>query len=282
MENKDKKIKEEINNIIDELSYDELVRLKDMIACWNAKYYALDKSFNEFSVGEICYVIREKCKDPKREKIISYPVTEMYNDSESIKKIVYPIYEIYNNIIKGTNSIVDIANKISDYELNFEERLDISKRNMFKFKIQLEQVIIKEELESLKKILEVNPSPSEELVNFIKNSKSKGLVRISRNEFYVSSSGRTISEIFNLPNCVFNYNLFCNTLRKLGLNVYLCNNKKLGYYKTSTYNQFLNCVMTDSFIEVVEMYISDKRFELDRYGYSIYKPLENEKQKVFK
>ena len=277
MENKINEVRNEINNIINELNYKDLVKLREMISGWNAKYYTIGQSDNVFSISKLCYDEIEKIDDSGRIKRISYPVVDLYNDSKSINNIVNPIYEIYSNLIKDTDTIVDIANKISSYELDFEEKINITNRNSFLFRVNAEQVFLKEDLDNINKILELDTNVSDELKSYIKNSNSNGLIYIHSCNFNVYESYNNITKYFEIPRCVIDYNLFCNSLRKLDMNVYINNENKLSYYKTATYNQFLNCVLKNDYD--VELYISDKRFEMDKYGYSIYTPIKKDKQK---
>ena len=280
MENKINEVRNEINTIINELNYKDLVKLREMISGWNAKYYTIGQSDNIFSIYKLCYDEIEKIDDLGRIKRISYPVVDLYNDSKSINNMVNLIYEIYSNVIKDTDTIVDVANKISNYELDFEEKINITNRNRFLFKVTAEQVFLKEDLDNINKILELDTNVSDEIKNYIKNSSSNGLIYIHSCNFNVCESWNNINKYFEIPRCVIDYNLFCNSLRKLGMNVYINNENKLSYYKTSTYNQFLNCVLKNDYD--VELYISDTRFELDKNGYSIYKTLTDDKKKVLK
>lgn len=259
-------IMDNVNYALEVLDKEGLIEYKEMLEKWNlnnlCKYYGV--------TGMSIIGLNEKKEN-------------IYLEQEVVNNVTSKINNQYNGIVDNTSSLIDVIKnyyKLDYMKLSEEEMKEIEDYEYYEFCFYLciSQVISKKDISYVRKIVdEDNYKNVEMLKEYIKKSETNGLIHIDDFKLdYITRSER-IDEIKG----IYDYNMFFNSLKKLGLNIILYKHYPCPYeyvYDPS-YDEILECILKGMLCIII---IGDKRFTLNSEGYFEHPISESGNQKVLK
>ena len=271
-----KEIMNNVNHALEVLDKEGLIEYKEMLEKYN-----LNNLYRYYGVTGMSIIGLNEKKE------------NIYLEQEVVNDVTSEINNRYKSIVDNTSSLIDVIKnyyKLDYMELSEEEFEEIEELKEieeaiedyeycgFSIYLYISQVISKKDISYVRKIVdEDNYKNVEMLKDYIKKSETNGLIHIDGFKFEYIDCIKNIGRIKG----IYDYNMFFNSLKKLGLNIILYKHYPCPYeyvYDPS-YDEILECILKGMYCEII---IGDKRFTLNSEGYFEHPIFESGNQKVLK
>ena len=203
----------------------------------------------------------------------------VYIKQEDVDSYVSRIYDACSVILKGSKTVGTAVEKLYKKENKYfdsYEKDEISECNKYCFKLSLGAVVSANDIDySISMMEDATEESIQHLKNYIKNSKTNGLIKVEDISIDYCIDEKTIKHFLG----ICDYEMFIKALEKFNLNISLKILSNNTFIINPTYDYVLDCVIRQVPCEII---LSDKRYTYDEDGYYKLRQSKRNYQKVFK